>query len=160
MVLNATADAAAHPTQLPSTDCPGTPAVPRAVYADSPALDVRHIYDSDDPYAAQGSRDTVQKYLGGTPEEYPDRADFVTSATHLTSDMPPIMIVRSDHDRLVPPASYDDFRQRAKDKGVELSEYVRPHVDHASALSAHEVWNQHLLQAMPAFFSEHDPKKQ
>lgn len=156
LVLNATADVAAHPIQLPFTDCSGTPAVPSAVYADSPALDVRHIYDSDDPYAGQGSRDTVEKYLGGTPKEYPDRADFVTSATHLTSDMPPIMIVRSDHDRLVPPASYDDFRQRAKDKGVELEEYVRPHADHASALSAHGVWNQHLLQAMTEFFQAND----
>lgn len=158
LVLNATADAAAHPNHLPTADCPGTPAVPRAVYADSPALDVRHIYNSDDPYASQGSRDTVQKYLGGTPEEYPDRADFVTSATHLTKDMPPIKIIRSDNDRLVPPESYDDFRRIAREKNIDLSEYVRPHADHASALSAHGVWNQHLLQAMPQFFAEHDPQ--
>ena len=72
--------------------------------------------------------------------------------------MPPIKIVRSDNDRLVPPESYDDFRRIAQEKYIDLSEYVRPHADHASALSAHGVWNQHLLQAMPQFFAEHDPQ--
>lgn len=39
--------------------------------------------------------------------------------------------------------------------GVELTEQVRPHADHASALSAHGVWNQHLLDSMTTFFAEH-----
>ena len=138
---------------LPS-DCGGTPAVPRAVYVDSPALDIRHVYSAGDPYAGQGSKDTAVRYLGGTPDGVPERADFVTSANHVTDASQPTMIVRSDHDRLVPPASYDAFRAAAREHGVALTEQVRRHADHASALSAHGVWNQNLLATMQRFFTE------
>lgn len=151
LVLNASYDAAAG--TLPS-DCGGTPAVPRAVYVDSPALDIRHVYSAGDPYAGQGSKDTAVKYLGGTPDGVPERADFVTSANHITDASQPTMIVRSDHDRLVPPASYDAFRAAAREHGVALTEQVRRHADHASALSAHGVWNQNLLATMQRFFAE------
>lgn len=152
LVLNASYDAAAG-TLKP--DCGGVPAVPRAVYADSPALDIRHVYAAGDPYAGEGSKDTAAKYLGAAPDEVPGRADFVTSANHVTNESQPTMIVRSDHDRLVPPASYDAFRATARDHGVDFTEQVRPHADHASALSAHGVWNQHLLQSMQRFFAAH-----
>ena len=58
-------------------------------------------------------------------------------------------------DRLVPPGSYEGFHAAAAASGVELTEQVRPHADHASALSAHGVWNQHLLDSMTTFFAEH-----
>lgn len=93
-------------------------------------------------------------YLGGTPDGVPERADFVTSANHVTDASQPTMIVRSDHDRLVPPASYDAFRAAAREHGVALTEQVRRHADHASALSAHGVWNQNLLATMQRFFAE------
>ena len=83
------------------------------------------------------------------------RADAVTSANHVTDRSQPTMIVRSADDRLVPPGSYEGFHAAAAASGVELTEQVRPHADHASALSAHGVWNQHLLDSMTTFFAEH-----
>ena len=151
LVLNATYDAAAGTL---TSDCGGAPAVPRAVYVDSPALDIRSVYSAGDPYAGQGSKDTVVKYLGGAPDEVPARANFVTSANHVTDASQPTMIWRSDHDRLVPPESYDAFRAAATAHGVALTEQVRRHADHASALSAHGVWNQNLLATMQRFFAE------
>ena len=38
--------------------------------------------------------------------------------------------------------------------GVALTDQVRGHSDHASALSAHGVWNQNLLATMQRFFAE------
>lgn len=151
LVLNASYDAAAGTLV---SECGGAPAVPRAVYVDSPALDIRHVYSAGDPYAGRGSEDTAVKYLGGAPDEVPARADFVTSANHVTDASPPTMIWRSDNDRLVPPESYDAFRAAAATHGVALTEQVRRHADHASALSAHGVWNQNLLATMQRFFAE------
>lgn len=150
LLIDAAYDSAAgtlHP------DCDGSPAVPRAVYADSPALDARAVWGGNDPYAGRGARDTVEKYLGGTPDEYPERADAVTSATHVTPASQPTMIVRSADDRLVPPRAYEDYRAAVAANGVALTEQVRPRADHASALSAHGVWNQHLLASMSGFFA-------
>lgn len=152
LLLDASYDAAAGTL---TSDCGGRAAVPRAVYADSPALDARAVWGGDDPYAGRGARETVEKYLGGTPGEYPARADAVTSANHVTDRSQPTMIVRSADDRLVPPGSYEGFHAAAAASGVELTEQVRPHADHASALSAHGVWNQHLLDSMTTFFAEH-----
>ncbi|WP_337891601.1 alpha/beta hydrolase [Corynebacterium bovis] len=150
LVMTASYDAAAgklHPR------CGGAPAVPRAVYADSPAVDPRVIAESNDPVTGDGARRTVEKYLGGSPDEHPDRADAVTVANHVTDFSQPTYLSYGGDDRLVPTRSYDAYRRRMELANRRVIEIVRPHADHASALTYHGVWNQTLLQTMRTFFA-------
>ncbi|MGX0118761.1 alpha/beta hydrolase fold domain-containing protein [Corynebacterium otitidis] len=152
LAMAASYDAASGRTR---PDCGGEPAVPRAVYADSPAIDPRAIATNPDPAAGPGSRETVEKYLGGPPEEHPDRANAVTVANLVDDNSQPTFLARSDADRLVPPESYPAFREAMAAHGRELTEIVRPRADHASALSFHGVWNQVLRETMLRFFADH-----
>lgn len=148
LVMTASYDAAENKT---AGEC-GAPAVPKAVYADSPAIDPRTIADSRDQFAGEGSRETIEKYLGGAPAKVPERADAVTVANHVTRQSQPTFVVRSDKDRLVPPSSYREYRERMHSSERELTEIVRPHADHASALTYHGVWNQMLRHTLFDFF--------
>lgn len=90
------------------------PAV-RAVVAGYPAVDLSGIGDR----SAIG-RLVEQWYVGGTPDEFPERYRFTDSATHLSADAPPTLLYQGTRDHLV-------FADRARHFADLLTEHGVTH---------------------------------
>ena len=117
LALNA-AYSAAQGTALSS--CGGTAPVPAAVVADYPAADVRAAAASTVSLGALNGAGLSQQYIGGTAEEFPERYDAVSTATYLSPQAPPTLIIEPTRDTLVPTQSVLDFAEQARAAGVDV----------------------------------------
>ena len=117
LALNA-AYSAAQGTALSS--CEGTIPVPAAVVADYPAADVRASAASNVSLGALNGAGLSQQYIGGTAEEFPERYDAISTATYLSPQAPPTLIMEPTRDTLVPTRSVLDFAEQARAAGVDV----------------------------------------
>ncbi|WP_218022225.1 alpha/beta hydrolase [Nocardia amamiensis] len=73
----------------------------------------------------------ARKYLGGTPEQYPDRYTATDSAPHITGKSPPTLLVQGANDHLVL-AAHTAAYAAALDAAAIPHRYVElPFLDHA-----------------------------
>lgn len=121
-----------------------------------PGVDLVAIYNN--PHAVTGPdvRQMVMKYTGGTPSQFPDRYRAVNSATHITRDAPPTLILITRNDHLVPLASVRRFAKQAQKAGVEVKTIEIPFGEHGFDVTG--IGNSIARQATLKFINEHDPK--
>jgi acetyl esterase/lipase len=65
-----------------------------------------------------GARSFNTSYIGGSPEQFPDRYRVVSAVEHIRSDSVPTLIAAGDHDHLVPFAGHLDAAARLTAAGV------------------------------------------
>ena len=117
LALNAAYSAAQGTAQ---SACGGTVPVPRAVVADYPAIDVRATTTSGFALGSLDGGKLAEQYLGGTADEYPQRYEAVSTATYLSPQAPPTLIIEPTRDTLVPTQSVYDFVDKAQAVGVDV----------------------------------------
>ncbi|MBF6299152.1 alpha/beta hydrolase [Nocardia amamiensis] len=108
--------------------CGNAAELPRvgAVIALYPAVDLT----ASGTETAVGS-DAARQYLGGTPEQYPDRYTATDSAPHITGKSPPTLLVQGANDHLVL-ATHTAAYAAALDAAAIPHRYVElPFLDHA-----------------------------
>ena len=135
LALNAAYSAAQGTAQ---SSCGGTVPVPRAVVADYPAADVRAVTASGFALGALDSAKLGQQYLGGTADEYPQRYDAVSTATYLSPQAPPTLIIEPTRDTLVPTQTVYDFVDKARAVGVDIEIRKMPLSWHIYTQVAHD----------------------
>lgn len=159
LAMTASYDVAEGKTGLSCVGHAGTgpaPAIARAVYADSAAVDPRSVHSINDEIKRKAARTSVERYLGGSPADYPERADAVTVANHVGPNSQPTYLIHSGDDRLIPNNSYGEYRQRMNLANRSFTEIVRPHSDHSATHSARGMWNQMVLQTVKKHFAGED----
>lgn len=109
-----------------STSC-GKLHEPAAVIGLYPALDLTQLAS----LKALGINHAATEYLGGTPEQYPDRYRDANSVTWVSPKAPRTFIVRGGRDTLVPPSGTDRFVIRARAAGADVTDVKIPLLDHA-----------------------------
>jgi len=116
------------------SDCGGTVPVPRAVVVQYPAVDPMSTYN----YGI-GGPDAAQEYIGGTPQQYPERIAAISSATYLSSKAPPTLVIEPEDDGLVPSFGVYNFVNQAKSAGVNITLVKIPWANHGydQLVSAH-----------------------
>ncbi len=121
--------------------------VPRvsAVSALYPPVDLAAAWVSQVPAISDMARQFNTYYVGGGPEQYPDRYRFVASATHINPAAPPTLVIFGDNDHLVPPDATDRFAQQAGDAGITIESVRFPYGDHAFNLNQYGIGNQFYL---------------
>jgi acetyl esterase len=131
--------------------------VPRvaAVSALYPPVDLVAAWDSQVPAISDKARQFNTYYVGGSPQQFPDRYRFVASATHINAHAPPTLIVFGANDHLVPPDATDRFAQQAHDAGIEIASIRFPYGDHAFNLNEDGMGNQFYLGMTEQFLSRH-----
>jgi acetyl esterase len=137
------------------SSCGGS--VPRvsAVSALYPPVDLAAAWVSQVPAISDMARQFNTYYVGGSPQQFPDRYQFVASATHINAAAPPTLVILGDNDHLVPPDATDRFAQQARDAGIDIESIRFPYGDHAFNLNQNGFGNQFYLAMTYRFLSEH-----
>jgi acetyl esterase len=108
--------------------CPGEVPRARAVVGLYAVLDPVAFHDDG---IQPDARELSEMYVGGSPEEYPDRYREVASATHLSAEAPPTLLFVPGSDDFVPPDGARVFARQAEAAGVEVDLVELPHLGHA-----------------------------
>jgi acetyl esterase len=137
------------------SSCGGT--VPRvsAVSALYPPVDLAAAWVSQVPAISDMARQFNTSYVGGSPQQFPDRYRFVASSTHINAAAPPTLVILGDNDHLVPPDATDRFAQQARDAGIDIESIRFPYGDHAFNLNQDGIGNQFYLGMTDRFLSKH-----
>jgi acetyl esterase len=152
LALNAAYAAA---TGTAPSSCGGTVPVPAAVVADYPAADMRGVAASGFALGALAAGPLAEQYIGGTAEEYPERYDGVSTATYLSPEAPPTLIIEPMRDTLVPTRTVLDFAEQARSAGVEVEVAQIPLSWHIyTQLAAGSIGNQAHLSIGTAYLAE------
>ncbi|WP_092890997.1 alpha/beta hydrolase [Halopelagius inordinatus] len=98
-----------------------SPSVDAAVGISGP-----YVYDTE----SESGDDVVERFLGGTPSEVPDRYEAAQPITHVSGDAPPTALLHGEDDEVVPTASARALAEAMEAAGdtVELRTY--PGADH------------------------------
>jgi acetyl esterase/lipase len=135
-----------------TSSCGGKVPTVRAVAAQVPALDPITFYKNPDSLQGPRAREMVRQYLGGTPQEHPDRARAVSSVSYVTAEAPPTLLFLSDNDHLVPIEGSLQFIDRVRQTSVPLRIVRFPFADHGVANLYYSIANQTWLQTMRQHF--------
>jgi acetyl esterase len=131
--------------------------VPRvsAVSALYPPVDLAAAWVSQVPAISDMARQFNTFYVGGSPQQFPDRYRFVASATHINAAAPPTLVILGDNDHLVPPDATDRFAEQARNAGIDIESIRFPYGDHGFNLNQDGIGNQFYLGMTDRFLSEH-----
>jgi acetyl esterase len=126
LAINAAYQAASG--SLTST-CGGTPAAARAVVGLYPVVDPVGFHDVGGELGSDARRMT-EDYTGGAPTTLPERYRSVASATYISANAPPTLLLVPGADRLVPPEGAEEFADRARGVGVDVTLVGFPSLEH------------------------------
>jgi acetyl esterase/lipase len=126
-----------------------------AVSALYPAVDPAGAYANSDPVWGSSSRTYSRAYTGGSPEQFPQRYARITSATHISSDAPPTLMIVPAADHLVPTAGTYRFAEAARAAGVEVELVTVPYADHVFDARPGSIGAQAYRQLTAAWLRDH-----
>jgi acetyl esterase len=138
------------------SSCGGTMPRVAAVIALYPPVDLAAAGESREPVISDAARRFNTNYLGGSPQQFPDRYRFVASATHINAAAPPTLIIFGVNDHLVPPPATDRFAEQARRSGIKIQVVRFPYGDHAFNLNQYGIGNQFYLAMTQQFLEAHD----
>jgi acetyl esterase/lipase len=138
------------------SDCGGTIPQVSAVSAAYPAVDPAGAYANDDPVLGKLSREISRDYTGGSPEQFPQRYTQIASATHISSDAPPTLMIVPEADHIVPVAGAYQFADAATAAGVDVELVVIPYADHSFQARAGNIGQQAYRQLTARWLRDHD----
>lgn len=95
-----------------------------------PAVDPYSFYTDTVTGGTQPGQSFLDRYIGGSPEEYPEEYDAVDSFTHISQDAPPTLILQGANDHLVQAHGARAFTSAAQGTGIDTTLVVVPHGEH------------------------------
>lgn len=98
-----------------------SPSVDAAVGISGP-----YVYDTE----SEGGDDVVERFLGGTPSEVPDRYEAAQPITHVSGDAPPTVLLHGEDDEVVPAASSRALAEAMEAAGDAIELRTYPGADH------------------------------
>ncbi|MCC5956753.1 MAG: alpha/beta hydrolase [Natronohydrobacter sp.] len=136
--------------------CGADIAVPMAIAVQYPAVDPVSIYEDGFPIPGFAPRMLIEGYIGGSPDLYPERIAAVSSATFLTPDAPPTLVILPERDSLVVTSGTLAFVQDARAAGVDLELVRIPFANHVyNQLAANSLGNQIGRTVRLRFLEQH-----
>jgi acetyl esterase/lipase len=115
-------------TALPPTCAVSEPEVRSVVSIYGPP-DLREGWE--DTSAPRAIHPQVRKYLGGSPDEVPQRYDLLSPSRYVRADLPPTITVTGESDQLLPVSSVRRFGRALEQAGATHEEWYLPATDHA-----------------------------
>ena len=138
--------------------CPGALPHIAATAALYPVVDPARMYHNPNPLIGVFGRTMTTRYTGGTPEQFPDRYREIGSATHITANAPPTLLIIPEADHLVVQDAAYAFEAAARNAGVKTQLIRMPYAEHSFDLRSGSIGNQVVRQAMLRFLAEHGLK--
>lgn len=108
--------------QAATSSCPdlGPVPVPDAVVAGYPVSDIAYTYDDGAaPFLAP--QEFIRYFLGGTPDDQPERLAAVSPTTYLSPSVPPTLVVQPEGDAFIPAEGNHRTVEQAQDAGADVT---------------------------------------
>lgn len=129
----------------------------KAIAALYPAVYPEATYNHSDPLFRASQIDLIAKHFGGSPEEYPERYETITSALLADKDYtPPILLIYGSNDHYVPTYSTKNFIEVLKEKEITYKTVVVPFSDHIFDLLGGNIGSQIYEQTSVKWFGQHN----
>lgn len=117
--------------------------VPAGIAVQYPAVDVRMSYERGYPVPGFEPKMLMSGYIGGAPDEFPDRIKAITSANFISAKAPRTLIIAPANDSLVVPAGVLGFARQARQGGVNVELVRMPFANHIfNQIAANSLGNQ------------------
>jgi acetyl esterase len=100
-------------------------------------------------------RSYLTRYLGGSPEQYPERYAAVDLRPQQWPSNPPTLIIGGADDPIVPPEAAVEFTRRATAAGLDIRHILFPYSGHDFNLGFDGITNQAMLQIIEQFLIAH-----
>lgn len=116
---------------------------PMAIAVQYPAVDPMSIYEDGFPIPGFEPRMLIEGYIGGSPGQYPERVAAISSASFLTREAPPTLIILPEKDSLVVASGTLAFVREAEAAGVDIELVRVPFANHVfNQIAANSFGNQ------------------
>jgi acetyl esterase/lipase len=132
------------------SSCGGTVPHVRLAIAGSPILDPVSTWNNR-TVQGDAARSLLLNYVGGSPEQYPDRYRAISSFTYLNPIGPATLIINGASDHVVPHQQSVDFVRDARAAGVDATLVVIPFADHSFDLTFGAIGHQIKLSVFDRF---------
>ena len=100
-------------------------------------------------------RDSLVQYLGGTPDQEPERYAALSPVSYLDADSPPTLVIQGLRDTGVQPELGIELADRLDDAGVENELLLLPDTEHAYDAAYGSFANQISQARITEFLQEH-----
>lgn len=134
--------------------CPGAIPPVAAVAAYAPVVDMVGSWNNGGEMGPM-SRSFLQAYIGGSPTEFPERYRQTSTATYLSPNAPPTLILAGARDAVVPPEGVRRLAVEARRAGVDVRLLLFPRANHAFNSTYDGVINQAVRQITRQFLIDH-----
>lgn len=117
--------------------------VPQAIAVMYPAVDPMSIFEDGFPIPGFEPEMLIEGYIGGTPDQHPDRIAAVSSVTFLTPNAPLTQIILPENDSLVVASGTLAFVREAEAAGIGIELVRIPFANHVfNQIAANSLGNQ------------------
>ncbi len=114
----------------------------KAVVALYPCQDLTGLWKKNPRLFGVGLRALSEAFIGGTPEQYPDRYALVDAGTHVSSSSPPTLMIVGKNDHLLPFSDQKALAEKLSAAGV-MNEFVAlPFNDHFFTIAVGSLGSQ------------------
>jgi acetyl esterase len=100
-------------------------------------------------------RSYLLRYIGGSPQDYPQRYAAVDVRRFQFPSNPPTLIVGGASDPLLPPEIATDFMRKANAAGLEVHQILFPYSGHDFNTTYYSLTNQAMRQIVAQFIIDH-----
>jgi acetyl esterase/lipase len=114
-----------------TSSCGGTVPQPKAVFAIYPPEDFAMAWNLDMGLAPASARVLNTGYIGGSPEQFPDRYRVTSPVFHVRPGLPPTLIAAGADDHLVPVGGHAEIVEKLNAAGVPNQWLSVPYGEHA-----------------------------
>jgi acetyl esterase/lipase len=139
------------------SSCGGTVPLPKAVFAMYPPEDFKLGWDLNTGIGDITARRFNSAYLGGSPEQYPERYRAVSATFHVRPGLPPTLIASGENDHLVPFQGHVEMLAKLKKAGVPNVLVAVPYSDHAFDALPGSLGSQITRHALAEFLTHYLP---
>ena len=124
----------------------------KAVSVNYPVTDPKEFYYNNNFLAQKTSKKMTTQYLGGTPEQVPERYEKCNPKNHIGKNTPPTCIIVGENDPLVPVQSTYDFSKSLSENRIKNKLVKIPYFGHACDLHKNNLFNQAYINLTLQWF--------
>lgn len=127
----------------------------RAVSVNYPVTNPSKFYNNQNLVSKELSKRMATSYVGGSPQEYPERYNEISPENFISENTPPTSIIVGENDTLVPPTSTYEFAQILQKKGI-INQLIRvPFFSHAGDVHRNNLFNQAYINSTIEWFKKY-----
>ncbi len=143
-----------------TSSCGGTPPQPKAIFALYPPENFFLAWKLNTGIGPIRSRVFNSGYLGGPPDQFPERYRATSPVFHVRAGLPPTLIAAGKHDHLVPFAGHTDIVEKLNAAGVPNQLLGMPYGEHGYDLMWGGIGAQITRHVVDEFLAKYLPARE